>query len=190
MEYIITKATATQAPTIARFIMMAMSDDCCLHFAGEGHGLDDFYSMMTDLVAQDKSQYSYRNTLVALDGDRVVGIATSYDGGSLHQLREAFVLSAKHYLGRDWNNIDDETQPGELYLDSLAVDELYRGKGIAKKLINATVERAREMEIPLVGLLVDAGNPQAERLYSSIGFVCAGDTEWGGHPMHHLVLHV
>ena len=87
----ISKATKEQAPEIARLIMMAMTDDCCLYFCGDGYGLEDFRKMMTMLVEREDSQYSYRNTLVAMDGDQVVGISVSYDGGKLRELRLAFI---------------------------------------------------------------------------------------------------
>ena len=58
---------------IASMIMLAMTDDCCLSFCGEGYGLDDFYKMMTLLVEREDSQYSYKNTCVALDDDRPAG---------------------------------------------------------------------------------------------------------------------
>jgi ribosomal protein S18 acetylase RimI-like enzyme len=84
--------------------------------------------------------------------------------------------------------MDDETQAGELYLDSLAVLPGYRRQGIAKLLIKVTKERANSMGIPYVGLLVDKGNPSGEALYSSVGFRYANDSMWGGHQMKHLIL--
>jgi len=181
-------ATKGQAAEIARLIMMAMTDDCCLHFCGKGYGLSDFRKMMTSLVEREDSQYSYRNALVAMDEDKVVGISVSYDGGKLHQLRPAFIEAAKEYIGKDHSGMDDETQAGELYLDSLAVLPEYRRHGIASRLIRATKERADKMGLPCVGLLVDKGNPSGEALYSSVGFQYANDNMWGGHPMKHLVL--
>ena len=112
----IQQARREQADVIARLIMMAMTDECCQNFCGEGRGLDDFLRMMTLLVERDDSQYSYRNTLVAVEDDRVVGIAVSYDGAQLHQLRLAFFTMAKEFLNRDHSGMDDETQAGELYL--------------------------------------------------------------------------
>lgn len=91
----IRKATKNQAAEIARLIMMAMTDDCCQYFCDEGYGLEDFHRMMTALVEAEDSQYSYKNTLVAMDSDRVVGISVSYDGGCLHELRRAFIQAAK-----------------------------------------------------------------------------------------------
>lgn len=184
----IREAKKTQAAEIARLIMMAMTDDCCLHFCGDGHGLDDFREMMTALVAREDSQYSYMNTLVAMDGEMVVGITISYDGGMLHALRRAFIQAAKSFLGKDHSGMDDETQAGELYLDSLAVLPDYRRQGIARRLLKASKEKADAMGLPCVGLLVDKGNPTGEAFYASVGFRYANDSQWGGHPMKHLVL--
>lgn len=191
MEYTICKAQRSQAEKIASLIMKAMNYDCCQYFAGDNHTLDDFHRTMTRLVERDDSQYSYRNTIVALSPEQeVIGIATSYDGADLHRLRRAFIDAARADFGQDFSNIDDETEAGELYIDSLAVDERYRGKGIATMLLKATIERGRALGIPAVGLLVDKGNPLAERLYSRLGFRFVNDSEWGSHPMKHLqVIH-
>lgn len=180
-------ADRSQAGEIARLIMTAMTDECCLHFCGVGYGLNDFRTMMTALVERDDSQYSYTNTLVAMIEDRVVGVAVSYDGGRLHELRRAFVAYAKTYIGKDHSTMDDETQAGELYLDSLAVLPEYRRQGIALQLLDATKMRAAELGLPCVGLLVDKGNPNAEVLYAKAGFRYVNDNKWGGHEMKHLI---
>ena len=184
----IQEATREQAAEIARLIMMAMTDDCCLHFCGDGYGLDNFRKMMTMLVEREDSQYSYRNTLVAMDADKVVGLAVTYDGGRLHELRRAFIDAAKKYVGKDHSKMDDETQEGELYLDSLAVLPEYRHQGIARRLLEATKERANQQGLPVVGLIVDKDNPAGEALYVSVGFRYVNDRQWGGHSMKHLVL--
>ena len=184
----IRKATKAQSEEIAKLIMMAMTDDCCLYFCGEGYGLENFLKMMTMLVEHGDSQYSYRNTLVAMDGDKVVGISVSYDGGLLHDLRRAFIEAAKEHIGKDHSGMDDETEAGELYLDSLAVLPEYRRQGIARKLLLATKERANRLGLPCVGLLVDKDNPVGEALYTSVGFRYVNDSRWGGHPMKHLIL--
>jgi len=179
-------AKKEQAAEIATLIMLAMNHDCCQWFAGPNHTLDDFLRLMTQLVERDDSQYSYTNTIVAMDGDVLVGICTSYDGGQLIPLRRAFIEGALHAFGIDYSNFDEETQAGELYLDSLAVVPSYQGQGIASRLIRATQEKGRQMGLP-VGLLVDKGNPNAERLYRSLDFQWVNDSRWGGHDMRHLV---
>jgi DNA-3-methyladenine glycosylase I len=184
----IREATKHQAAEITRLIMMAMTDDCCQYFCGEGYGLADFRKMMTMLVEAEDSQYSYRNTLVAVDGNKVVGISVSYDGAHLHKLRRAFIQAAKAYIGKDHSGMDDETEAGELYLDSLAVLPEYRRQGIARSLVSATKKKADALHLPCVGLLVDRDNPTGEAFYASVGFRYVGDNQWGGHPMKHLIL--
>ena len=184
----IQEATKNQAAEIASLIMMAMTDDCCLYFCGDGYGLEDFRQMMTMLVEREDSQYSYKNTLVALNEGRVAGISVSYDGSHLHELRQSFIEVAKEQIGKDHSGMDDETQAGELYLDSLAVLPEYRRRGIAKQLIRATKGRADSMGLPCVGLLVDKDNPTGEAFYASVGFRYVNDNQWGGHPMKHLIL--
>ncbi len=185
----IIEANKTQADTIATLIMEAMNHKCCQYFAGKHHTLDDFHRMMTSLVLRGDSQYSYRNTLVAIDEDSaVMGICVAYDGGKLHELRKAFLEESLKAFGIDHSGIADETQAGEFYIDSVCVDRRFRGKGVASALLRATMARAADLGHPIVGLLVDKGNPLAERLYTRLGFCYANDTSWGGHPMKHLVI--
>ena len=132
----------------------------------------------------DDSQYSYLNTMVATNSEGIItGILVAYDGAKLKELRRQFIKEAIVSFGIDYSAMDAETEGGEFYIDSLAVSSNFRGKGIAKQLLAAAIEKARELGIPKVGLLVDKGNPRAERLYASIGFEYVNDTVWGGRGM-------
>ncbi len=183
----IQNAEKFQSLSIARLIMQAMNYDCCRYFTGPDHTLDEFERLMTKLVLDDSSQYSYRNTLVALNGiGGLCGMCVSYNGALLHKLREPFVSGVKECFGTDLSGMGDETSAGELYIDSIAVPEDCRGKGVATALLNATIDKATAMGINTVGLLVDKANPKAEKLYNKVGFRFVNDTEWGGHKMKHL----
>ena len=183
-------AIREQAESIAQLIMTAMTDECCLFFVGENQTLDDFKQAMICLVNDEQSQYSYTNTLVALHNNDVVGICVSYDGKDLRFLRSKFIEMAKVRFNRDFADMNDETQEGELYVDSLAVKKSFREKGIAQKLLKATIEKARNLHINHVGLLVDCNNPLAEKLYSKVGFQYVNDSSWGGHSVKHLQYHI
>lgn len=182
----IRKATIDDTESIARLITTAMTDDCCLYFYGPEHTATDFMHFIARLAKATNSQYSYVNTLVALISGKIVGAAVSYDGGKLKDLRQAFIDGMHNYFGKDFRNMPEETQAGELYLDSFAVDAEYRCKGIGSELINATCKKAAEMDIKKVGLLVDESNPSAERLYTNLGFTTVGQSSWGGHSMKHM----
>ena len=186
----IVPASIEQAESIASLIMLAMNHECCQNFAGPSHTLEDFHRMMTALVGRDDSQYSYRNAMVALDDNTtdghpvVAGVIVGYDGADLHRLRETFLQAAKEFLGQDFRGMVDETQAGEYYIDSLAVNESYRHQGLATLLLKKLIDQKGQRQP--VGLLVDKGNPGAERLYRSLGFEYVNDTTWGGHEMRHL----
>ncbi len=183
-------ATPDMASHIASLIMEAMSPECCQNIAGPKHTLVDFHRMMTRLVEEDDSQYSYQNTLVAYASNGILaGICVAYDGAKLHQLRRRFIEAAQEFLGIDYTGMLDETEDGEFYIDSLAVSSNFRGKGIATELLKAAIAKGTELEIPAVGLLVDKGNSKAEALYAKLGFEYVNDTTWGGHSMKHLQYH-
>lgn len=187
MKINIELATPDKASHIASLIMEAMNTDCCQNFAGPKHTLVDFHQMMERLVKMEDSQYSYRNTLLATNSEGIVmGILVAYDGALLKKARERFIEESIVSFGIDYSGMDAETQEGEFYVDSLAVSSNYRGKGIAKRLLQAAIERGREKGLPKIGLLVDKGNPRAESLYAHLGFMYVNDTVWGGHGMKHL----
>lgn len=179
----------SDAPQIAALIMQAMSEECCRYFYGDGHTADEFHRLMTELAEREDTQYSYKNTLCAVDGDdNVIGVSVSYDGGQLRRLRQPFIDAVREKFSQDFSNMTEETSAGELYLDSLAVMPEHRGRGIAKALLRATAEKAATAGCGPLGLLVDDNNPNAERLYRSVGFKPSGTNRWGGHPMKHMVL--
>ena len=52
-------------------------------------------------------------------------------------------------------------------------------------LLEKMKQHAASLQLP-AALLVDKGNPTAERLYTSLGFEYCDDAMWGGHEMKHL----
>lgn len=196
-------ARKEHAREIARGIMEAMSLECCRFLIGEGRELAGFELMMKDLAEKEDSQYSFRNTLVAVKcyqtidrsaafdekgGNEVLGICVGYNGGDLLKLRRAFILSMRTWFQRDLGKMVDETQPGEFYVDSLFVKKPFRGQGIASALLKSSMKRAKLLSLPRVGLLVDKANAQAQSLYSRLGFRYINDSSFGGHSMRHLQL--
>lgn len=180
-------ARKEDASAVARLIMVAMSEECCRYFYGERHTSEEFHDMMTALVERKDTQYSYENTICSTDAnDNVVGIVVCYDGGKLHELRKAFIDEVRHRFERDFNDMDDETESGELYIDSLAVAAECRGYGIAKRLLDAAEERAVALGIKHLGLLMEKDNNSAERVYARQGFKAVGERCWGGHRLEHL----
>ncbi|WP_410982897.1 GNAT family N-acetyltransferase [Bacillus cereus] len=60
------------------------------------------------------------------------------------------------------------------HLVAMYVDHQSRGKGLAKGLIRALIEKARELEIEKINLGVVSDNEVAKKLYQSMGFTTYG----------------
>ncbi len=172
---------------IARAIVMAIGPEIELSMAGTPERRTLVTEMFARLACRTDSQYSYLNSLIALAPDgRVAGVIVCYDGAGLIEMRRCFFDAAREMLGLEFeNDLEPETDAGEIYLDSLAVFPEWRGQGIARKLIEAAAARHRNSGKPL-GLLVDDGNSRARSLYESLGFSEVGMRPFAGVSMHHM----
>lgn len=184
-------AERENAPIIADAVMDALGEELCLQIAGEGCGLEDVHAVFTELAGREDSQYSWLNSRVAVDEEgRRYGVAVSYDGARLKELRRSFFRKAVEVFGwkitpEEVDALPGETADDEFYLDSLAVLPEARGKGVGAALIADARERAAAIGKPL-GLLVDDDNPNARRLYEYLGFRKVGRRNFAGVMMDHM----
>ena len=179
------------APFIGKTITEAMGYELCVGLAEEEENLPNVLKLFTDLASTETAQYSYKNTLVAVDeADNRIGAIIAYDGAGLREMRKDFIAKANELLG--WNvtieeadNWEPETNANEIYLDSLYVIPEYRKRGIASSLIKAAIDKFRYVGKPF-GLLVETHNTKAQKLYEELGFEEDGVNNFCGEPMIHL----
>lgn len=151
----------------------------------------DVFSVFMRLARRDDTQYSYRNTRIALSPDGTkAGVCISYSGALLKQLRRPFFDEARQVLGwqltpQEVDELPGETTPEEFYLDSLATLPDYRGMGIASSLILDAKHKAAAAALPL-GLLCADNNPSARKLYESLGFQPVARRMFAGEEMTNL----
>ena len=158
-------ARREDAATIARAVAMAIGDQEILRdYCGKDH-----LAVLTEVAAREGTQYSWQYALVAEVGGVVAGAVVGYDGARLAVLREGTFAVLRESVGRV-PTITDETEAGEVYLDSIAVLPEFRGLGVGRALVATFCERAFAEGHTRVGLMVDLANPNAERLYTSLGF--------------------
>ncbi len=83
-------------------------------------------------------------------------------------------------IGAAWRRTFTGADPGYGYVADgvpelgLAVFAAHRGKGVARALMTALVDRARAEGVPALSLSVEDGNEAARGLYDSLGFVTVG----------------
>ena len=174
-------AKQEDAAIVARAVAMAIGDEVALRsYCG-----DDYLAVLAEVARGEVTQYSWRYALVAeVDGVRA-GAIVGYDGARLDVLREGTFAVLRARIGRI-PVIADETEAGEYYLDSVGVLPEYRGLCVGRALVAAFCDKAFAEGHECVGLIVDYDNPEAERLYTSLGFGRVGRRLFFGHQMWHL----
>ncbi|HMT04325.1 MAG: GNAT family N-acetyltransferase [Solirubrobacterales bacterium] len=76
-----------------------------------------------------------------------------------------------------WNAAEDA------WLEDLFVEEVARGEGYGRMLVEAAIERARSRGCDRIQLDVNAANESALSLYESVGFVPRhNEAKWGESP--------
>ena len=138
---------------------------------------DDAAQVIGQFFGQRGNRLSFTHTLLAEVSGRPVGLAVLYPGELARALDDPF-RAHRRMLGLS-PEVVSEGQPGELYLDTLALVPAARGQGYGAALLQACAARARACGLPLA-LLVEDGNP-AERLYRRQGFRPVGRMEVAGH---------
>ena len=177
----IRRATQNDCLFIAEAVVMGIGDcQTVVEYCGE-----NYIEVLEAIAGCEGTQYSYHNVFVAEVGGKVVGALVGYDGANLYPLREGTFSVIARYKS-EMPNVADETQPGEFYIDTLAVDPEFRNRGIGTTLLKYIVQWAGEQGFPEVGLIVDSENPQAMELYKRVGFEVCGTKNFFGHNMWHM----
>ena len=183
MNTTIRKARKEDASHIAELFMLAWPVEDILNSNGITYG--QLHESMTEVAADEETIYSYENTFVAETDGKIVGAMCAYDGADYLRLKQPIV----DMLGADSGFAQlKETEAGEFYLDSVGVLEEYRGKGIGSQLFAAQIERARSLGHKTAGLIVDEDKPEAEALYTRLGFRHLDNKDFFGHMMKHMVM--
>lgn len=174
-------AVREDAEVIARVVEMAIGDEEALRrYCG-----DDYHTVLTEIARREATQYSWQCAIVAQVEGQVAGAVVGYDGARLSDLRSGTLSVIMECVGRV-PTIVDECDADEYYLDSVGVLPEFRGLGVGRMLVSALCDRAFNEVSKPVGLIVDSQNPNAESLYSSLGFERVDSRCFFGHSMWHM----
>lgn len=105
----------------------------------------------------------------------------------LELLRTPFLNHIRSVYGFN-TQPENETQPGEYYIDCLGVAPDQQGKGIGKQLIQALCNKAATIGYTTVGLLVSKENNEAKKLYTGLGFSIMQEKKLLGASYYHMQL--
>ncbi|WP_461218817.1 GNAT family N-acetyltransferase [Lapidilactobacillus salsurivasis] len=147
-------------------------------------------SLFEAAFAAPDYRYGYQQMLVYVDDptQKVLGICVGYPAAKEATIDDALrpFLSQLGLPGDLRLFKDVEAQPGEWYLDSLAVAPAAQGQGIGGQLLDFLPTWLAPKGETVISLNVDLGNPKAKQLYSHHGFRKTGEIMIGAHRYEHL----
>ena len=124
--------------------------------------------ILEKFFVSETNRLSYKNVYVYKRDDVIIAAMCAYFGGDAWQL-DREILQHLKALGKD-AQIEKECFDDEFYIDSIAVDEKFRGQGFAKELILHSFAKAKELGHKKVSLIVDVNKPKVRKFYESLGF--------------------
>ncbi len=179
----IRKATSNDAESIATLFMLVL-ENMVYKFIGETD-YNKAKEFLVYFLLKEHNQYSFQNCYIAEIDDEIIGVVNLYNGAEFHELRKPILDHIAEHYATDLH-IEDETQAGEYYIDTIAICRSEQGKGIGSKLLNLLIDLYVFQQQQTLGLLVDENNPKAKKLYLKMGFECVGTKKLLGHHLDHL----
>jgi ribosomal protein S18 acetylase RimI-like enzyme len=136
------------------------------------HGLLGSYTavqVMANSLQEKQGSDSYENAIVAEYQGNIIGVVYSYPAkfhGITENTRSFFPSDRLAFLGDFYNSRVEDSW----FLDSIFVDDKFRGEGIGSKLIELTKQKARDHDYKQLSLMVMADNTVARRTYEKNNF--------------------
>lgn len=152
------------------------------------YGKEKTIEILEEAITDPNYRYSYTRGIVEEVDGKVAGVAFGYTDEEeasidcpLEKILEKHGIESNEQLF-----VDQETFPGEWYLDSISVSEDFRGQGIGSKLLSVLPKMAERNGRKVIGLSVDEQNPKAKKLYERHGFNVVGKCKISGHNYEHM----
>lgn len=178
-------ATKEDGIEIANLVLIILKD-MGLPFVAE-MGDEKTIEVLAEAVKDPTYRYGYTRGLVKEIDGKIAGIAFGYPSEDEKIIDQGFSQALKQLGMADQKLFTDpETFPDEWYLDTICVNQAFRGKGVGSELLDALPRLAKKEQKQKIGLCVDQGNPDAQRLYERKGFQVVGEQIISGHQYNHM----
>ena len=138
--------------------------------------------MVAHNLESDKYPRIYKNTIVAESDEKIVGMMLSIPS-HFHKITEEMKEFSPEERLEHLKHFFSVRVDNSLLLDTLCVDEKFRGKGIGAQLISLTKKKAKEADFGILSLMVLADNTDGQRLYRRCGFEVAENVDLKSHEL-------
>lgn len=193
-EVTLRAAVEDDAAFLAMVVAEALGDDIMEQYERLGSHVPEErreqMALIEKVVRHTGTLYTWRHATIAANADGMpIGALVAYSGDdymSRRKLTFGMFETQSGGLSFDASTMEAETLPGEYYLDSLAVLPSYRGRGVARMLLEAGVGEAMALDRPAI-LACAPDNVGAKRLYEALGFRETRIYTIFGHPYWRMI---
>ena len=168
MDIVYRNAQNNDCPMLAEFIYNA--SDGVLDYLFKDTIPDLTVTQLLTFGLADEQRYnSYKGVMVAEDDHSIIGMIQAYSNMH-HKIDDEMRSIIPGERLEQFKEFYDSRVDNSLLINAMYVDEKFRRKGIANKLISMVKEEARSMGFDKLSLFVLADNMPAQKLYHSNGF--------------------
>lgn len=125
---------------------------------------------LANFFREENNRLSYQNTIVADVLGEVAGIVITYPGEIAHRLDEPILKRLRKKRRNELILLDKEADEGDFYIDTVCVEDRFRGYGIGTMLLKEVEKTALQKGYSRLSLNVAKDNPNAKKLYEQIGY--------------------
>ena len=145
-------------------------------------------NIVTDAMHQENYRYGSNNAWVCERNGQIAGVFFAYPS-EWEKLIDGPLQAAmlKNGLSIDTMIQENESMPGEWYLDTLVTDPDFRRQGVGREMLAAASQIAKSAGYDKISLNCDIDNSPAYHLYRKMGYVEETQLVLSNHIYWHMV---
>lgn len=155
------------ADIVVTLLIEAMGDIAYRLSGTNNH--DECEAILKSHFLGENSRISYQRCWIIEADGKVCGALVCYGGDKAKKYDDWTRTEIRKHFQHD-QIIDSECEEDEFYIDSIAIDPLYRGQRFSAFLIDKSKEMAKEYGYQRVSLIVDLEKGGLKQYYKSLGF--------------------
>ncbi|MEH7385177.1 GNAT family N-acetyltransferase [Bacillus sp. JJ1521] len=179
------RAVKKDAKKVAELIHIAI-DDIAEQLTGQTKK-ENIRETLEHFFREKDNRLSFQNIAVADILGKVVGIVITYPGEDALRLDEPILKRLRNKRKNEEIFLDQEADEGDFYIDTVCVDDRFRGHGIGTMLLKEAEKLALQKGYSRVTLNVARDNPLAKKLYNQIGYQEEKVIQINKHPYDYMV---
>ena len=147
--------------------------------------------IVIDAMQRPRYRYGYENAWVCERNGQIAGVFFGYSSKWETLIDGPLKASmVKHGVPMDTIAQENESLPGEWYLDTLVTDPKFRRQGVAREMLHAASKIALDEGHKTIALNCETNNLPAYNLYEKMGYHAKTQIVLSGHIYWHMVKNI